>query len=249
SAIPSPKTTIYFMFFYLLLCSDTDPAQDFRTSSRFLVKRSLTHHFCDKSKLIVQSRNRNKLCFSKKHFYFFFVFLKISLYSHKEFMFYIFNINLIQNLAAPISHYRLALVFSAVHHISHYSAGRRQFACTAAVEHRISEYISMAKNGVKYAVYTVKRTVLSHQFRTHHRIEFLALSLTGSQQLHLHSQKAGIFHILSSDFCNSLGINALIIYMSSIGQRRKNGDLPAGVKSFHVCLRIPLCITFFLSFF
>ena len=57
-----------------------------------------------------------------------------------------------------------------IHHICHYCTGGRQLACPAAVEHGISQYISMDKNTVVHIIYTVQRIIFTNKEGGNHCI-------------------------------------------------------------------------------
>ena len=150
-------------------------------------------------------------------------------------------------LLSPINRDRLALVHHFVHHISNDSAGRRELSCSASVEHGVTQHISMNENRIENAVHAVERIVRSQKERRHHgKIVPLQLATVG-QKFDRHTQSFRVTDIGCGDLRDTLGVDILVIHLLIKSQGGKDSDLPAGIITFHIRLRIALRITQSLS--
>ena len=135
-----------------------------------------------------------------------------------------------------------------VNDIGYNRACCRQLTCSCSIIHCIPQCIAMYQNTVKYIIYKIKRVLVIDHARCYHGKIFAVHFFAHGKQLDRIACFFCICKIICSNLCNTLCINILKIYIFTIDQRRKNGDLTTCIITFHICFRIALRIAFVLCF-
>ena len=132
--------------------------------------------------------------------------------------------------------------------VRHNRAGCWKLSCPASIEHGGSQHISLYHDPVKHIIDRIQGIILLDHHRSNKGINLASRHTAGAKKLHRGPHLFRIFEINIRDPGNPLRINILKVHFPSSCHGCQNGNLSAGVMSFHVSLRVAFRISQVLRF-
>ena len=137
----------------------------------------------------------------------------------------------------------------SIYNIGYNCTCGRKFTCAGTIKHYFAKHITCYRNRIKHTIYAIQWLRGIYHLRSHHSIYIISNFFACTKNFDRCIDLLCIFKIFRCDLGNTFCINILIINLLTICQRRQNGNLTAGIVTFHICRRIFFCISEFLGLF
>ena len=128
------------------------------------------------------------------------------------------------------------------HHVREHRTCGRELTRAAAVEHGRAEKIPLNHNAVVDTVYRIERILIAYKQREHADRDLISGKLRRTDQLNRSFELGCIAEVRAVNLRNALGVDILEIHLFARHERGEDGNLPAGVMTLDIRLRIPLRI-------